>query len=74
MGNSQLDLYVFGRRAGKAAAERAKKAKTGELNLDHIDRYENWLNQEGVETERKSPILLPEYRGEKTLEHQLKLL
>jgi len=74
MGNSQLDLYVFGRRAGKAAAERAKTAKIGKLHLDHIDRYEKLLKQEGVETERKSPILLPEYRGEKTIEHQLKIL
>jgi succinate dehydrogenase/fumarate reductase flavoprotein subunit len=74
MGNSQLDLYVFGRRAGKAAAERAKTAKIGNLNLDHIDRYEKWLEEESVETDRKSPILLPEYRGKKTIEHQLKLL
>jgi succinate dehydrogenase/fumarate reductase flavoprotein subunit len=65
---------VFGRRAGKAAAERVKTAKTGKLNLDHLDRYEKWLRESGVETDRKSPMLLPEYRGEKTLEHQLKLL
>ncbi len=74
MGNSQLDLYVFGRRAGKFAAERAKKAKVGELTLSHLDRYEKWLADAGVETDRKAPILLPEYRGKKTLEHQLKLL
>ncbi|MBN2335062.1 FAD-binding protein [Candidatus Bathyarchaeota archaeon] len=74
MGNSQLDLYVFGRRAGKAAAERAKNAEIGKLNLDHLKRYEKLLKEGGVETTRKSPMLLPEYRGEKTLEHQLKLL
>jgi succinate dehydrogenase / fumarate reductase flavoprotein subunit len=74
MGNSQLDLYVFGRRAGKAAAERAKSAKIGKLNLDHIAEYEKMLNEEDIETDRTSPILLPEYRGDKTLEHQLKLL
>jgi len=74
MGNSQLDLYVFGRRAGKFAAERAKKAKIGELTLSHLDLYEKWLVDAGVETDRKAPILLPEYRGKKTLEHQLKLL
>ncbi len=74
MGNSQLDLYVFGRRAGKFAAERARKAKVGKLTLGHLDRYEKWLSDAGVETDRKAPMLLPEYRGKKTLEHQLKLL
>jgi len=74
MGNSQLGLYVFGRRAGRFAAERAKTAKIGELTLSHLDRYEGWLEEAGVETDRKAPILLPEYRRKKTIEHQLKLL
>jgi succinate dehydrogenase/fumarate reductase flavoprotein subunit len=74
MGNSQLDLYVFGRRAGKFAAERAKTAKLGKLTLSHLETYEKWLDEAGVETNRKAPILLPEYRGKKTIEHQLKLL
>jgi succinate dehydrogenase / fumarate reductase flavoprotein subunit len=74
MGNSQLDLYVFGRRAGKAATERAKSAEVGKLNLDHIVEYEKMLNEAGIETHKTSPLLLPEYRGKKTLEHQLKLL
>ncbi len=74
MGNSQLDLYVFGRRAGRFAAERSKKATLGSLTLDHLDVYEKMLSDAGVETDRKAPILLPEYRGKRTLEHQLKLL
>jgi succinate dehydrogenase/fumarate reductase flavoprotein subunit len=74
MGNSQLDLYVFGRRAGRFAAERAKKASVGKLTLSHLDRYEKMLANAGVETERRAPILLPEYRGERTLEHQIRLL
>lgn len=74
MGNSQLDLYVFGRRAGKNAAERAKKATVGKLTLAHLDRYERWLAEAGIDTDRKSPILLPEYRGKKTLEHKLNIL
>ncbi|UCH57511.1 MAG: FAD-dependent oxidoreductase [Candidatus Bathyarchaeota archaeon] len=74
MGNSQLDLYVFGRRAGRFAAERAKTAEIGKLTLNHLDKYEKWLREAGVETDRKAPILLPEYRGKKTIEHQLKLL
>jgi hypothetical protein len=32
------------------------------------------LADAGVETDRKAPMLLPEYRGKRTLEHQLKML
>jgi succinate dehydrogenase/fumarate reductase flavoprotein subunit len=74
MGNSQLDLYVFGRRAGRYAAEHAKGARLGKLTLDHVDRYERWLSEAGIVTDRRSPLLLPEYRGKKTLEHVIKLL
>jgi succinate dehydrogenase / fumarate reductase flavoprotein subunit len=74
MGNSQLELYVFGRRAGRFAAEYAKNVEIGKLTLSHLDQYEKWLAEAGVETDRKAPILLPEYRGKKTLEHQIKLL
>jgi succinate dehydrogenase / fumarate reductase flavoprotein subunit len=74
MGNSQLDLYVFGKRAGKAAAERAKEAEIGDLSLRHVDEYERLLEDSEIKTERKSPMLLPEYRGKQTLEHHLKLV
>jgi len=74
MGNSQLELYVFGRRMGQFAAEYAKNVELGKLTLSHLDQYEKWLDEAGVETDRKAPILLPEYRGKKTLEHQIKLL
>ena len=73
-GNSQLDLYVFGRRAGHFAADRAKKAAVGELTLSHLYRYEKWLMDAGAETDRRAPVILPEYRGIRTLEHHLKLL
>ncbi len=74
MGNSQLDLYVFGRRAGRYAAERAKKTTIGRLTLNHLEQYEKLLMSAGIKTDRVAPILLPEYRGKRTLEHQLKLL
>ena len=73
-GNSQLDLYVFGRRAGRFAAEKAKKATVGKLTLSHLDRYEKWLTEVGVDQNRRAPILLPEYRSKQTLEHKLNLL
>jgi len=62
MGNSQLDLYVFGRRAGRFAAERAKTATLGNLTLDHLDVYEKMLADVGVETDRKAPS--PRVQGE----------
>ncbi len=74
MGNSQLDLYVFGRKSGIYAAERAEKAKIGKLTLEHLERYEKWLKDSGVQTCRRAPILLPEYRGDAIIEHQIKLL
>lgn len=74
MGNSQLDLYVFGRRAGRYAAERAKKTTIGRLTLNHLEQYEKLLTSAGIKTDRVAPILLPEYRGKRTLEHQLMLL
>jgi len=74
MGNSQLDIYVFGRRAGKSAADRAKNVTVGKLSLAHLDRYERWLKEANIKTDRKAPLLLPEYRGKKTLEHKLNIL
>jgi succinate dehydrogenase / fumarate reductase flavoprotein subunit len=73
MGNSQLELYVFGRRAGRYAAEYAKKASVGKSTLDHVLRYERWLEEADVETDRRAPILLPEYRGERVLTHRIRL-
>ena len=73
-GNSQLDLYVFGRRAGRFAAERARRVKPGKLSLAHLDRYEESMEDAGIETDRRAPILLPEYRRERTLERHIRLL
>lgn len=72
MGNSQLELYVFGRRAGASAARHASSSKPGRLTLDHLAAYEKWLSDAGIVTERKSPILLPEYRGKQVLTHRLR--
>ncbi|MGQ9627185.1 MAG: FAD-binding protein [Anaerolineae bacterium] len=61
MGNSLLDVNVFGRRAGRAAALRAKEVKLGRLTLAHLDEWENQLKEAGVEPRVASPILLPDY-------------
>ncbi|MCR4405203.1 MAG: FAD-binding protein [Candidatus Acetothermia bacterium] len=75
MGNSLLDYNVFGRRAGIAAARHAKGkgAKLGKLTLDHIVAYSRMLEEAGVSNDRKAPLLLPEYRGERALARSLKI-
>ncbi|MFC2021463.1 FAD-dependent oxidoreductase [Chloroflexota bacterium] len=62
IGNSTLDLFVFGRRAGKAAAHHAKETKLGALTLEHVNRWQRELEQAGLAGVRPaSPLLLPDY-------------
>jgi succinate dehydrogenase/fumarate reductase flavoprotein subunit len=63
MGNSLLDVCVFGRRAGIAAADKVPSVTVGELSLKHVREWNRTLETRGVGTERISPILLPDYRG-----------
>ncbi len=62
MGNSLLDIIVFGRSAGINAAKKAKETTVGALTLDHIEKFENEIKAAGIDTEDESPILLPDYR------------
>jgi len=66
-GNSLLDIFVFGRRAGIRAAEKAQETKSGKLTLDHVRRYHQILKEAGIENPVKSPLLLPDYKFEKAL-------
>ena len=66
MGNSLLDIIVFGRIAGKSAAARAKETKTGKLTLAHVEKFEKSLADAGVETDKVSPLLLPTYTHGRT--------
>lgn len=61
MGNSLLDIIVFGRNAGKAAAARAKEVEPGRMNLDHVAAYAEELKSAGIDTGDVSPLLLPKY-------------
>jgi len=71
MGNSLLDVNVFGRRAGHSAVEYVKTAKPGKPTLDHLTAYDQELEKEDVKTDRHAPILLPEYRPEHMRQHML---
>ncbi|MCL6465245.1 MAG: FAD-dependent oxidoreductase [candidate division WOR-3 bacterium] len=62
MGNSLLDILVFGRRAGKSAAEKAKVTTVRNCGFKHIIQFEAELKKAGVPKNRRAPMLLPEYR------------
>ena len=61
MGNSLLDIIVFGRSAGKNAAAAAKQAAVGALSLKHVDEFEAQRAAAGIEGTEVSPKLLPTY-------------
>jgi len=61
MGNSLLDIIVFGRNAGKAAAAKARDVVLGTPNLKHVENYAKMLSDAGVTQEGVSPLLLPQY-------------
>ncbi|MBQ7007291.1 MAG: FAD-binding protein, partial [Oscillospiraceae bacterium] len=65
MGNSLLDIIVFGRNAGQNAAAKAKNVTVGKLSLDHIAAFDKERAAAGVETEAVSPKLLPDYTNRK---------
>lgn len=62
MGNSLLDIIVFGRNAGKFASEKAKTVNVGALTLKHVNEFENELEKAGIKPEVLSPQILPDYR------------
>jgi succinate dehydrogenase/fumarate reductase flavoprotein subunit len=72
MGNSLLDVCVFGRIAGRGAALYVKeKFKDGKLTLDHVRRYHQELEAAGIKTDRVAPMLLPDYSNPNVRERQL---
>ena len=62
MGNSLLDIIVFGRTAGRGAAECARDVKVGKLTLEHIAKFDKEREEAGIVTDAVSPKLLPDYR------------
>jgi len=61
MGNSLLDIIVFGRNAGKNAAAAAKNTTVGNLTLNHVDKFAK--DAEEYCSGAVSPMLLPDYRN-----------
>jgi len=72
MGNSLMDIVVFGRVAGRNAAIFAReKSQDGRLTLDHVKRYHKELEEAGIVTDRVAPMLLPDYTRPEVKEKQL---
>ena len=68
MGNSLLDIIVFGRNAGQHASAKAKTTEVKALTLSHVGRYEQELKDAGIDSDMVSPKLLPNYaRGRKDI-------
>jgi succinate dehydrogenase / fumarate reductase flavoprotein subunit len=61
MGNSLLDITVFGRRAGAAAAAFALQHEDGPMTLEHLRSWNQERAQAGLTDGRPAPILLPDY-------------
>ena len=67
MGNSLLDIIVFGRSAGKNAALKAKDAVVGKLSLAHVEKFEKEISDAKIETNVVSPKLLPNYTKQNSI-------
>ena len=61
MGNSMLDIIVFGRLAGKAAAKLSAEIEIKKMQLDHVNDYAKSLKDANLDTGALSPQLLPNY-------------
>jgi len=75
MGNSLLDFNVFGKRAGISAAEYVKNGvKPGKPTFKHVEKYTRELKTSKIKEERKSPMILPEYRGKQVLARSIDII
>jgi succinate dehydrogenase / fumarate reductase flavoprotein subunit len=61
MGNSLLDICVFGRRAGAAAVAWARQVETGAPSLQHVAEWEHARQAAGLTESSISPVILPDY-------------
>ena len=65
MGNSLLDVIVFGRNAGQEAGKQFKNVTLSDLTLEHVDSFEKECEAAGIHTDEVSPKILPDYRRKK---------
>jgi succinate dehydrogenase / fumarate reductase flavoprotein subunit/L-aspartate oxidase len=61
MGNSLLDIMVFGQRAGKTTALRSRMMTHGKLTLNHLKKFRSEFKKAGIKPKVQSPMVLPHY-------------
>jgi succinate dehydrogenase / fumarate reductase flavoprotein subunit/L-aspartate oxidase len=61
MGNSLLDLMVFGKRSGLTAAVRAAAMPQGKLTIGHLRKFRAEAKKHGSANGIVSPMILPPY-------------
>jgi aspartate oxidase len=61
MGNSLLDLMVFGKQTGTTAAARAASMPQGKLTLEHLVSFRAEAKKYGAASDVISPMVLPAY-------------
>ena len=72
MGNSLLDVCVFGRIAGESAAAFVRDGYVaGEPSLDHVRRFAKERADAGLTEKRTSPMLLPDYVNQQVKDKRL---
>jgi len=71
MGNSLLDITVFGRLAGEAAGKFVKeRGPVEKLSVEHVRRFHKELEDAGIVTDRVSPMVLPDYANPEVRKRQ----
>jgi len=72
MGNSLLDIIVFGRIAGTTASEFIQDGvKDGKLTLEHVATYNAEVEKADVANGRVAPAIIPDYTDPEVRERQL---
>ena len=64
MGNSLLEISVFGRAAGISATKNVSKVSLGKLTLEHVTNYNKLCDEHKVKNP-PSPIIFPDYTTDK---------
>ena len=73
MGNSLLDISVFGRIAGREVHKYldGEFKDGGKLSLDHVRRYNRIVDEAGLANDLRSPIFLPDYVSKKVKDKRI---
>jgi L-aspartate oxidase len=61
MGNSLLDIFSFGRRAGIRAAGVSGKPMKGRSGIGHVYAWQRQLTAAGLPLDVRGPLLFPSY-------------